>query len=492
MKNDNTKQSKFDYIKLGSNLDSNHIIFTVEWLVNDFFNHFEYLFHEPKTTGRPKKYKPRELLGFLFISNIRGVKSCRGMADLLNNNDESLNYILNNKRPGKSIISKFKNDYDLMISEFFYYIVQIGIELNLVGGEIVGIDGTFIKANTSINNRASRKELKFLKKILKNITPENKKELEEYFKVEGENKNKSEYLKKIIKKLNKPALKLLKSAIESKKKITNALNFLNKIEKIHDPETDYKISLNDCEARYMADKKGVSGYNYNLQIATDDKYDFIIYMDLNIEPNDKNQLINMIESSIMSLGSKPKHFTADNGYYNDQAIHYCITHEISLIMPDQTEAQITNDKISSKVFPKKDFHHDRINDFFMCPLGNILMKQSQRRMNDKMWNVYSEYDCFYCELRPFCTTKEKREILEIADPAKQYLKDSYYSDKGQMIYKRRGPITESRFGLLKAGRNFLGLKRSGRKKSRTDLLLEGISNNIQIIHKYGDLSKLKR
>lgn len=181
MKNDNTKQSKFEYVELGANLDQNHIIFTVERLVNDFMEGFEYLFHEAKTTGRPRKYKPREMLGFLLICNIRGVKSCRGMANLLKNNDESLNYILNNKKPGKSIISKFKNDNDLMITEFFYYTVQIGIELDLIGKETIGIDGSFIKANTSINNRASRKELKFLKKILKNITPKKNKGVERIF-----------------------------------------------------------------------------------------------------------------------------------------------------------------------------------------------------------------------------------------------------------------------------------------------------------------------
>ena len=29
----------------------------------------------------------------------------------------------------------------------------------------------------------------------------------------------------------------------------------------------------------------------------------------------------MIESSIMSLGSKPKFFVTDNGYYEDPALH---------------------------------------------------------------------------------------------------------------------------------------------------------------------------
>ena len=62
--------------------------------------------------------------------------------------------------------------------------------------------------------------------------------------------------------------------------------------------------------------------------------------------------------------------------------------------------------------------------------------------------------------------------------------------KARRFYKKRGPVTESQFALLKYVRNFPGLKRKGSKKSRIDLLIEGISNNIKIIHKYGDLNKI--
>ncbi len=490
MKNNVSKQTVFTFTELGSNLDPNHIVFTVEKLVNNFFDHFGYLFHHSKSTGRPKEYKIDELLGFYTITTLRGVTSSRKMAKLLKNNDESLNYILNNKKPGKSTIANFKNENELLISEFFYYIVNIGNELDLIGKEIIGIDGTFIGANTSTNNCASRKELKFLYKTLKNISENEIEELKKYFD-SPKKENITEYITKLLEKLNKPSINLLQNAIKTKKTIKNTLKFLRQIKSFHSPNTDYKISLNDPEARYMPDKKGVKGYNYNLQVATDDKYNFIVSIDLNNARNDKRELINMVESSIMSLGSKPKFFVADNGYYEDQALHYCISHEINIIIPDQTEAQRTNDKISTKVFPKRDFTHDRINDFFMCPLGNILTYQSKRKMNGKIWNVYSTDDCLYCDFKDFCTPKKKREILEIIDPSKQYLKDIYYSDKGQEIYKRRGPVTESQFGLLKHVRNFPGLKRKGTKKSRIDLLLEGISNNIKIIHKYGDLSKIK-
>ena len=52
--------------------------------------------------------------------------------------------------------------------------------------------------------------------------------------------------------------------------------FLNKIKKLHNPETKYDINLNDMDSRFMKNKKGISCYNYNLQVATDDKYHFII------------------------------------------------------------------------------------------------------------------------------------------------------------------------------------------------------------------------
>ena len=54
-----------------------------------------------------------------------------------------------------------------MISEFFYFTVKKGQELNLISNKVIGIDGTFLKANTGINNRVSQKEIKLLEKTNK-------------------------------------------------------------------------------------------------------------------------------------------------------------------------------------------------------------------------------------------------------------------------------------------------------------------------------------
>ena len=49
----------------------------------------------------------------------------------------------------------FKNENELLISEFFYFTVKKGQELNLISNKVIEIDGTFLKVNAGINNRAS-------------------------------------------------------------------------------------------------------------------------------------------------------------------------------------------------------------------------------------------------------------------------------------------------------------------------------------------------
>ena len=63
------------------------------------------------------------------------------------------------------------------------------------------------------------------------------------------------------------------------------------------------------------------------------------------------------------------------------------------------------------------------------------------------------------------------------------MKDDYFSDYGQQIYKKRAPITEPIFGVLKNGRNYGGLKRLGKRKCILDLNIEATVHNIKIIHK---------
>ena len=60
------------------------------------------------------------------------------------------------------------------------------------------------------------------------------------------------------------------------------------------------------------------------------------------------------------------------------------------------------------------------------------------------------------------------------------------------IYKKRLPITESIFGVLKTERNYNGLKRLGKQKCIINLNIEATIHNLKIIHKNIIEKKLKK
>ena len=108
--NTTCEQAIFTYAFSGQNLNNDNIVFTVKKLVSNFKRDFPLLFNgDFKTHGRPKEYYLDELLGFVIYGVYNNRFSCRKLANWINNNDESVNFILNDKKPKKSIINLFKS-----------------------------------------------------------------------------------------------------------------------------------------------------------------------------------------------------------------------------------------------------------------------------------------------------------------------------------------------------------------------------------------------
>ena len=134
-------------------MNKDNIVFTVKKLIANFKRDFPLLFEDDfKSCGRPKEYKLDELLGFVVYGIYNNRFTCRKLADWINNNDESVNYILNDKKPKKSIIHLFFQRNSVLINAFFHYTVILGINLGLIDGECVAVDGSIVKANAN-NNR---------------------------------------------------------------------------------------------------------------------------------------------------------------------------------------------------------------------------------------------------------------------------------------------------------------------------------------------------
>lgn len=89
------EQAIFSYAFSGQNLNNDNIVFTVKKLVSNFKRDFPLLFkNDYNGEGRPKEYYSDELLGFYVYGVYNNRFSSRKLANWINNNDESVNYIL--------------------------------------------------------------------------------------------------------------------------------------------------------------------------------------------------------------------------------------------------------------------------------------------------------------------------------------------------------------------------------------------------------------
>lgn len=294
-KNPIETHSNFIFNVPGKNLDKNNPIFTVKKLIHNFMADFDYLFEtNNEGPGRPKKYKIEDLLGLIIGGKLNNKNSYRELENWCKNNDETCNYVSNNIQPSKSTICAFMINNSFLIEEFFYYLVQIAKDYDLIGFKNVTIDGTVFKANASNHNIIRLYEIKFLENLIQNFYQIESNEnllfkLQKYYIGGILDENNKEFIEYINSKLNIPAIKLLMKLLYNTSEISDILGFLKYLKSNYDGKNS--ISMNDPECRWMLDKKGNIGLNYNYQVAIDDKNDFIVAQKIINDKTDHHQLI---------------------------------------------------------------------------------------------------------------------------------------------------------------------------------------------------------
>ena len=251
-------------------------------------------------------------------------------------------YLAGMQHPSYRTILRFKRNYSDLIDEAFKMTIKIATEEELVKIHHVSVDGTKIKAKTSINKLTNEQQLKIMKQHLEKsikLDEEEDEELgEESANSVPETLTDEEKFKEVFKKVNKSSKydrnkdklrasgkKLLKQAEENPEKILKKVETLE--EKLNESEKDV-ISINDPDARFMKNKKGRWEFYYNAQIAVDEHKGIIIASHITNNPSDHHELIPEIEqvkSNLSEIYNEiPSNFqvSADNGYSTDINTEY--------------------------------------------------------------------------------------------------------------------------------------------------------------------------
>lgn len=498
-------QTCFILKEVGSNLDKNHIVFTVKILFEIFKEIRPELFKKDKKTrtGPKRTYKTDEMLPFISFGHIMEITSCRKLENWWKNNDESCQFLLNCKKPSKTTINDFTNNKMYLIDEFDKFLMEFGIKTGLIEGNLIYADGTVLKGYCNPHNKMYPDQIKYLKKFIlkhykefKNNTGDLWIKLHEFFYNDKYQDELKDLYKKLKKTINSIGIHLLKLSLKDHKSLKRVLKRIKEMEANISGKNS--ISTVDPETRHMDDKKRISGLNYNYQQAIDDKCGMIVTHYITQHPNDQLESIEIVNRLQRILNKKEFTLVVDHGYWHIKTLHRVHRTPTKLIIPNRTEAMRRNAKQREKNeirfdernakkqrFKKYNFKYLPKEDAYLCPAGIKLTRKDNSITKKGIKKRYNAKECEKCRYLAKCSKKEyRREITDTFDPILDKIKKEYYTEYGQTAYSGRGSHAEGGFAILLESRNFRGIKTKGVKKANNEMTRTTITHNIKKIHKH--------
>ena len=414
--------------------------------------------------GQPA-FDPRLMLKILFYSYSHGVTSSRVIEDRCRS-DTAYMFLAAMQTPDYRTICLFRTKYLDNVESLFKQVLQVCVDLDMVGLVNVSVDGTKIKAN------ASRKKTRDSKQVEREI----KRWLEEAERVDSEEDE--------LYGDNGTPFKLPPELVDRKtreKKIEEALKKIKDLEEVKKKLDGGEKNVNstDCDARMMKAGRLIRPC-YNAQLAVDSKCQVIVAADLVNREVDYDQLVPMVEKLEENLDELPIVITCDSGYASYENLAYLQDKGIMGLIPDQMFK--IEEAGKKKYFPKNKFMYDESANRYTCPMGRLLSHQQRQKVKDGIYvHVYyaKESDCTVCVEKPWCTKAKKRIVSR--DPREHLFEQMRIRLKtplGKMLYKLRKITVEPVNGNIKYNKKFNQFSMRGLRKTKIEFILMSIVHNI--------------
>lgn len=377
------------------------------------------------TPGQPA-YAPEGLLKLYLYGYLHRVRSSRRLEAECQRNLEVM-WLLGGLRPGYKTIADFRKVNLKALKKVNQDFVRMCKELELFGGELVGIDGSFFRGNVGKDHIYTQERLeRALGHIEKDIT----RYLKELEQVDQEEETKAS-----------PADPELATKLERLRKRQQKHN--QQLQELKESGKT-QIAEVDPDARRLSKPGQGTIAGYNVQTAVDDKHKLLVTCEVVQDGNDENQLAPMALAAKKVLGVETLETTQDLGYFNGQQIKTCIENGIIPYVPEP-------DRQGS--FPRRQFQYDPVGNCYHCPAGKKLTYQGICQDSGRTYWRYrsSQVDCAQCPFKPQClpgktqyrilTRWEHEAILEAH--RERMARD------GAKKMRRRAELCEHPFGTIK-------------------------------------------
>ncbi len=374
---------------------------------------------DPNKVGN-SEYHPHAMLKLLVYGYSYGIRSSRKLERACHHN-LSFIWLTSGLKPDHKTIAEFRRKNRSALAKVLKQCARICIQLNLIEGNTLFLDGSKIRANASIGNTWTKKRAqKALKHIDKNIQ---------------DILNKCDMIDETEPGLN--SLVTMDKTLEDQKILQSKVKNILK-------ELQEEESLNTTDPECIRIKKGRNFHaGFNFQSVVDGKEGLILSADVVRETNDLNQFAFQIEQANQTLDAKCQIAVADCGYASTNQLEKIDNQGIKVIVPSQRQAL----RKKPSLFIKEHFTYQ--DDYYLCPQGQKLTPYRLNKDNNKVYKITDKKICLACPHYGICTTSPTGRTISrlLKEEIRQRLETQY--EESPEIYKLRKQKVELPFGHIK-------------------------------------------
>jgi len=389
---------------------------------------------DQSTAGQPA-YPPQGLLKLYLYGYLNRVRSSRRLEKEVYRNVEAI-WLMEGLKPSYKTIANFRKDNAKALRQVNKDFVMLCKELDLFGGELAGIDGSFFRASAS---KASIQTRGQLKKEIERI----EQKIDNYQQALSQRDQEDE-CQGIGSLVQDNALSEKLEALKSRQQQEQAQ--LETMEK----RGETQRSHTDKDARLLS-KSGQQVVGYNVQHSIDSQHKLIVTHEVTNDGNDVKQLLPMAKQTRKIVESEELTVVADAGYYNPEHIKACQEAGITpyVAIPDKSKAIQAQGR-----FTREQFQFDIDQNRYRCPADQALEQigNPYKKRGRTMVRYASKASlCRHCDKKTQCLS-ENAKIRQITRWEHESVIEAHrerMDQKGKEMMRRRSGLAEHPFGTLK-------------------------------------------
>jgi transposase len=380
--------------------------------------------------GNPQ-YDPKSMLKLLVYGYSYGIRSSRKLERECHYN-LSFIWLTGSLRPDHKTIAEFRRNNKAALQQVIRQCARICIDLNLIDGNVLFIDGTRLRANAAIAHSWT------IEKCNDRLAELDKRIAQLLSDCEAADESEAD----------------LSSLMHLEERLTDQKVLKSRIEEVISRlKAEKRPSLNttDEDCVRVHSRQG-SHAGYNAQIVVDDAKGLIINSDVIAENNDMKQFASQVEQANTVLDKPCKTVCADAGYADYTTLSKVDLEQTDVIVTPQQEIL----EEPSWLFDKRNFRYDADKDVYICPEGHELKYQGMEK-RDRCHKYYAGKVCHTCRNFGDCTKNHGPQGRTVRrydhEQLRADLERRYARPDAKEIFARRKELVEHPFGHIKRNLN---------------------------------------